>query len=73
MYQIALDCENVCKDPGPVVRFRSFGESGLTLQLLAWIDKPELRGRVIDELSTLIYNSFLCGTNGMKIVPIEQM
>ena len=22
------------------------------------IDKPELRGRVIDELSTLIYNSF---------------
>ena len=58
MYQIALDSENVCKDPEPVVRFRTFGESGLTLQLLAWIDKPELRGRVIDELSTLIYDSF---------------
>tara|TARA_A100001015_G_C14690909_1_gene594433 strand:+ start:26 stop:631 length:606 start_codon:yes stop_codon:yes gene_type:complete len=58
MYQIALDSENVCKDPKPVVRFRTFGESGLTLQLLAWIEKPESRGRVIDELSTLIYESF---------------
>lgn len=58
MHQIALDSDNVCKNPEPVVRFRTFGESGLRLQLLAWIDKPELRGRVIDELSTLIYDSF---------------
>jgi len=58
MHQIALDSNNVCKNPEPVVRFRTFGESGLRLQLLAWIDKPELRGRVIDELSTLIYDSF---------------
>ena len=58
MSQIALDSENVCKEPKPVVRFRTFGESGLTLQLLAWIEKPESRGRVIDELSTLIYESF---------------
>ena len=58
MHQIALESNNVCKNPEPVVRFRTFGESGLRLQLLAWIDKPELRGRVIDELSTLIYDSF---------------
>ena len=58
MSQRALDSENVCKEPKPVVRFRTFGESGLTLQLLAWIEKPESRGRVIDELSTLIYESF---------------
>ncbi len=58
MYQIALESENVCQDPKPVVRFRKFAESGLTLQLLAWINKPELKGRVVDELSTLIYNAF---------------
>lgn len=58
MHQIALDSKNVSQNPEPVVRFRTFGESGLTLQLLAWIDKPELRGRVIDELSVLIYDAF---------------
>ena len=58
MYDIAVASENVCTDPDPRVRFRTFGDSGLRLQLLAWIEKPELRGKVIDELSTLIYNSF---------------
>ena len=58
MYDIAVASENVCQDPDPRVRFRTFGESGLQLQLLAWIEKPELRGRVIDELSTSIYNAF---------------
>ena len=58
MYDIAVLSENVCQDPDPRVRFRTFGESGLQLQLLAWIEKPELRGRVIDELSTSIYNTF---------------
>ena len=50
--------DNVCKDPSPRVRFREFGASGLKFQLLAWIEKPELRGRVVDELSTEIYNTF---------------
>ena len=58
MYDIAVSSDNVCKDPEPRVRFRTFGASGLHLQLLAWIEKPELRGRVIDELSTNIYNTF---------------
>ena len=58
MYNIAVDSKNVCNDPNPRVRFRTFGESGLNLQLLAWIDKPEKRGLVIDELSTKIYNAF---------------
>jgi len=58
MYDIAVSSDNVCKDPEPRVRFRTFGESGLHLQLLAWIEKPELRGKVIDELSTNIYNAF---------------
>ena len=58
MHDIAVASENVCTDPNPRVRFRTFGDSGLRLQLLAWIEKPELRGKVIDELSTSIYNSF---------------
>ena len=58
MNKIAISCENVCNDPYPRVRFREFGSSGLKFQLLAWIEKPEYKGRVIDELSTEIYNSF---------------
>ena len=58
MYDIAVSSNSVCLDPDPRVRFRQFGESGLRLQLLAWIEKPELRGLVIDELSVQIYNEF---------------
>ena len=58
LFDIAVKSENTCKDPAPRVRFREFGASGLRFQLLAWIEKPELRGRVIDELSTDIYNIF---------------
>ena len=55
---IAEKSDNVCSEPLPRVRFREFGESGLRFQLLGWIEKPEFRGRVIDELSTEIYNTF---------------
>ena len=65
MNNIAQSSNNVCKNPIPRVRFRKFGESGLKFQLLAWIEKPELRGRVIDELSTEIYNSF--NSNNIEI------
>ena len=58
MYNIAVSSNSVCNDPEPRVRFRQFGESGLRLQLLAWIEKPELKGFVIDELSKEIYNTF---------------
>ncbi|MBI45223.1 MAG: mechanosensitive ion channel protein [Candidatus Marinimicrobia bacterium] len=58
MNTIAKSSSNVCKEPAPRVRFREFGASGLKFQLLAWIEKPELRGRVVDELSTEIYNAF---------------
>ena len=48
----------ICSDPEPRARFREFGESGLRLQLLGWIERPELRGLAIDRLSTEIYNSY---------------
>ena len=58
MLDIAISEQDICDDPKPRVRFREFGESGLKLQLLGWIEKPEQRGQVIDKLSTAIYNKF---------------
>ena len=55
---IALSEGHICDEPKPRVRFREFGASGLKLQLLGWIEKPEQRGLVIDKLSTAIYNKF---------------
>jgi len=55
---IAKNSANVCKSPNPRVRFRTFGDSGLTFQLLFWIEKPEDRGRITDELNTAIYKQF---------------
>lgn len=55
---IALEEESVCNDPEPRVRFRTFGASGLDIELLCWVEKPELRGRVLDSLNTQIYKRF---------------
>ncbi|MBC8256008.1 MAG: mechanosensitive ion channel family protein [Candidatus Marinimicrobia bacterium] len=56
--KIAINSDNVCQSPIPRVRFRTFGDSGLTFQLLFWIEKPEDRGRITDELNTAIYKEF---------------
>ncbi len=50
--------EHVCDSPAPRVRFREFGDSGLLFELLAWIDEPVYRGRVLDELNTRVYRAF---------------
>ena len=56
--QIALDNDNVQNQPEPRVRFREFGKSGIKLQLLFWIYKPEIRGRTVDSVNTEIYKQF---------------
>lgn len=38
----------VLEEPRPRVRFRSFGESAILLELLAWVGKPESRGEAMD-------------------------
>ncbi|BCN92597.1 hypothetical protein THMIRHAM_03820 [Thiomicrorhabdus immobilis] len=48
----------ICQEPEPRVRFRRFGASGLHVELLVWIDDPEIRGRVIDSLNSAIYKRF---------------
>ena len=58
LMDIAQNNENVCTKPEPRMRFRTFGDSGLNIQLLFWIEKPEDRGRITDELNTAIYKRF---------------
>ncbi len=45
-------------EPAPRVRFRTFGDSGLDFELLAWIEQPLYRGRVLDELNRRVYKAF---------------
>jgi len=58
LLQVAEQEPQICQDPEPRVRFRTFGASGLDLELLVWIADPEIRGRVVDALYTAIYNCF---------------
>jgi small-conductance mechanosensitive channel len=55
LVEIAEAEPEVCKIPEPRVRFRAFGPSSLDLELLAWVDEPELRGKVVHKLIMSIY------------------
>ncbi|MGB5659608.1 MAG: mechanosensitive ion channel family protein [Thermoanaerobaculia bacterium] len=65
LMEVAHSHDAIDDDPEPRVRFRSFGESGLDVELLGWIHEPVLRGRVIDALITEIYKRF--GTESIEI------
>jgi small-conductance mechanosensitive channel len=58
LMQIAYNHPKICKIPEPRVRFRSFGDSGLNIELLGWVDEPVLRGRTLDALNTEVYKKF---------------
>jgi len=55
---ISKDSENVQNDPEPRIRFRTFGESSLNLELLCWAKEPAVRGLTIHELNKEIYKRF---------------
>jgi small-conductance mechanosensitive channel len=55
---VASNEAEVCAEPEPRVRFRAFGASSLDIDLLCWVENPELRGRVLDTLNTTIYKRF---------------
>jgi small-conductance mechanosensitive channel len=59
LLKIAEETDQVCSDPEPRVRFRIFGASSLDFELLCWVDNPELRGRVVDTLNSVIYKEFM--------------
>jgi len=58
LMDVALQEEQVCPNPEPRVRFRTFGASSLDVDLLCWVENPEVRGRVLDVLNTAIYKRF---------------
>ncbi|MCP4902701.1 MAG: mechanosensitive ion channel family protein, partial [bacterium] len=60
--EVLLGCvegvQHVVPEPAPRVRFREFGDSGLLFELLAWIEKPVYRGRVLDALNGKVLKAF---------------
>jgi MscS family membrane protein len=56
--ETANSLPEVVKQPAPRVRMRAFGPSSLDFELLAWIEHPELRGRVRHDLLKNIYKAF---------------
>ena len=69
LMQIATSLDDICEDPSPRVRFREFGDSALLFQLLFWIEKPEMRGRVVDSVNGDIYKQFI---NNKIEIPFPQ-
>lgn len=55
---VAATLPDVCKSPAPRVRFRTFGNSSLDHELLCWVRKPVLRGKVLHMLNTAVYKRF---------------
>jgi MscS family membrane protein len=58
LMDVAKSHPDVCKSPEPRVRFRAFGDSSLAHELLCWVEKPVLRGRVLHRLNTEVYKQF---------------
>jgi len=65
LMSVAENNDLVCKDPEPRVRFRRLGESSIDLELLVWIEEPELRGQTIDAIVVETVQRF--GENGIQI------
>lgn len=59
LLDVAKSHTGVCKEPAPRVRFRAFGDSSLDHELLCWVERPVLRGRILHLLNTDIYNRFI--------------
>ena len=59
LLEIALAEPEVSREPEPRVRVRGFGQLGLELELLAWIEQPIDRGRVSDALYSAVYERFV--------------
>ena len=65
LMDIAINEAEVCQEPEPRIRFRSFGNSSLDIEVLCWVENPEIRGRVLDALNTTIYKRF--NSEGIEI------
>ena len=59
MLDVAIQHPDVCTVPEPRIRFRSFGDSSLDHELLCWVERPVLRGKVLHILNTNVYKRFI--------------
>jgi len=55
---VARDNQDLCAEPEPRARFRTFGDSSLDFELLAWIREPSERGLRVHQLNCEIYKRF---------------
>lgn len=58
LQNILDDNSDICEYPAPRVRVRGFGDSGIDIQAMGWIDHPQDRGRVSHELLITIHQEF---------------
>jgi small-conductance mechanosensitive channel len=58
LLKISAEHPNVCRDPEPRIRLRTFGQSSIDFEMLVWIAEPALRGLVLHEMNCEIYRSF---------------
>ncbi len=66
MLEAAYSHSRVLKDPAPTALLTAFGDNGINLELLAWIEDPE-RGKLNlnSDLNLALYKSFCA--NGIEI------
>lgn len=57
--------EFVILEPAPRVRFRSFGDTAIQVELLAWIDDPGNRGKALDIMIRNIHRA--CREAGIEL------
>ncbi len=70
LLQLGAGHADTCAEPGPRVRIRGFGASGIDFELLAWIDDPAERGRIAHELFADVYKTF--ASEGIEIPYTKQ-
>ena len=58
LMEVAANEAKICQYPTPRVRFRGFGDSGIDVQLMGWIEQPEERGSTTHLLVKAIHKSF---------------
>ena len=66
MLEAAYSHPRVLKDPAPTTLLTAFGDNGINLELLAWIEDPE-RGKLNlnSDLNLALYKNF--SANGIEI------
>ncbi|AKE52196.1 mechanosensitive ion channel family protein [Kangiella geojedonensis] len=58
LMEMASNHPDLCSNPEPRVRFRSFAGSSIDLQLMAWIERPEQKGLISHKLIMKIHQLF---------------